>query len=407
METLLVIPPGDSKWWLLRPEFFAFIDKIQIDPKDYEKASSERNESGYQKLIWERLSVLTDKEKVILGDIPVSFELANQESKRKIDNIVTKEELLVGFIKDLSFAYRYWIDYNKQKLRLLPEGQWYAEEIIKQIPVWEDDLKLIREQGSKAFELKPEILTHTAVQILARVHLLNQTRKLCPGNPMTSLKEYEPFIKYIDLSFDVPLMTERTKLVSHYEGQPTFLDGSAHIGIDPDLEFLNFRLSQKNFWGRLISLFDNFKEARNTLREFQNRAQDVVYALAEAKFTKKVSDEFVSVNKNLKEEADRTRRRSKYLSKYFFGLSMIADPILSRVFSVICQKSENISERIESLRLYEKGFSKQGLSIYYGFLESLMDVSLIDKFPEMASDKKKPEDQRPFWRMDNNKGKIQ
>ena len=147
------------------------------------------------------------------------------------------------------------------------------------------------------------------------------------------------------------------------------------------------------------------------MREFQNRAQDVVYALAEAKFTKKVSNEFVSVNKNLKEEADRTRRRSKYLSKYlskyFFGLSMIADPILSRVFSVICQKSENISERIESLRLYEKGFSKQGLSIYYGFLESLMDVSLIDKFPEMVSDKKKPEDQRPFWRMDNNKGKIQ
>lgn len=407
METLLVIPPGDSKWWLLRPEFFAFIDKIQIDPKDYEKASSRRKESGYHKVIWERLSVLADKGKVILGDIPVSFELATEESKKQIDNIVTKEELLVGFIEDLSFAYRYWIDYNKQKLRLLPEGQWYAEEIIEQIPVWEDDLKLIREQGPKAFELKPEILTQVAVQVLARAHLLNQTRKSCPGNPMTSLKEYEPFIKYVDSLFDVPLMTERTKLVSHYEGQPTFLDGSAHMGIEPDLEFLNFRLSQKKFWGRIISLFDNFKEARNTLREFKNRAQDVVYALAEAKFTQKVSDEFVNLNRSLKEEADRTRRRSKYLSKFFFGLSLVADPITSRFFSIICQKSENISERIESLKLYEKGFSREGLSIYYGFLESLMDVSLIYKFPDMESDKKKPEGQRPFWRMDNNKGKIQ
>ena len=64
METLLVIPPGDAKWWLLRPEFFAFIDKIQIDPKDYAKTKSERKDSGYNKVIWDRLSVLIDKDKV-------------------------------------------------------------------------------------------------------------------------------------------------------------------------------------------------------------------------------------------------------------------------------------------------------------------------------------------------------
>ncbi len=78
METLLVIPPGDSKWWLLRPEFFAFIDKVQLDPKDFEKVSSRRHESGYHKVIWERLFLLADKGKVILKDIPISFNSATE-----------------------------------------------------------------------------------------------------------------------------------------------------------------------------------------------------------------------------------------------------------------------------------------------------------------------------------------
>ncbi len=37
METKLIITPDDSMWWILRPEFVTFIDKIIISKEQFEE----------------------------------------------------------------------------------------------------------------------------------------------------------------------------------------------------------------------------------------------------------------------------------------------------------------------------------------------------------------------------------
>lgn len=400
MEILLVIPPRDSKWWLMRPEFFAFIDKIRLDPDDYRRLKDRHGSSGYHKVLWDRLSALVDDGMVEIADIPVSFEKAKLEASETLRRILKDKRAIGTFIEDVAFSYRYWIDYNKQKLDLLPKEASYGDEILRQIPVWEEDLRLIERMGSGAFEEKPEILSQGTINVLSRVHLLRQADGLCPGLPMTSLKEYEPFLKYIDLSSKITLLTEHSRVVSRYNPKVYESDSGNHMGLNPDIDFLNYRMSKKTFIGRLHALWDNYKESRTVLRELQSRALDVALCLSEAKLTNKVTTEFLRVNQLLKDEASKTKKRSKYLSWAFFGLSFIPVPGLSQLFSTLCQGAKNLGQRIESLRLYEKGFSFRGTTAYYSFLESLMDIRRLSKFPDVPERENDSGKDKLFWRMD-------
>lgn len=402
MDLVLVIPPGDALWWLLRPEFFAFVDKIRLDPSDLKKIDERRSRYGYHKILWDRLSTLIDEEMVELQDIPVSFEEATDKASETMEVITKRSELSDLLIKDMAFAYRYWIDYNKQKLELLPKEAHYGGKITEQIPIWEADMNLLNKIGNKAFVERPEILSQTLLNVLTRVQLLRQANELSEGFPMTSLKEYEPFLKYIDPQADITLLTECSQVVSCYNPHADESNTGNHLGIEPDLEFLNYRMSKKSFIGRLRALWDNYKKSRVILREWQERTQDIVFCLSESHLTNKVSDEFLRVNKLLKDQASKTKKRSKYLSSTFFGLSFIPIPGISHLFSILSQGAKKIAERVESLALYEKGFSFKGTKVYYSFFESLMDISKIEKFPSI-NEKEDSQKEQLFWRVEDKK----
>lgn len=60
-------------WWILRPEFIAFVDKIIISPEQLEEERNSQTKSGYHKITWDRLEVLLDNDLIA----PLDFELDN------------------------------------------------------------------------------------------------------------------------------------------------------------------------------------------------------------------------------------------------------------------------------------------------------------------------------------------
>ena len=94
-----------------------------------------------------------------------------------------------------------------------------------------------------------------------------------------------------------------------------------------------------------------------------------------------------------------SKTRSEYLSYSFFGLSLIPIPELSILFGALGLGSSKLGEHIESSQYYLKGLSTKGLSAYYSFLESMVDVSKLEKFPDIQNDNNNiiaPD--KPFWR---------
>jgi hypothetical protein len=85
----------------------------------------------------------------------------------------------------------------------------------------------------------------------------------------------------------------------------------------------------------------------------------------------------------------------------FSGLSMLPVPFVSQLLNLLGMGSGKISEIIESGALANRGLSPNGLSAYYYFLESNINFSKLERFPEVEKENKKLGSnffEDPFWR---------
>lgn len=399
METKLIITPDDSMWWILRPEFVTFIDKIIISKEQFEEEERSKNKSGYHKVTWDRLNVLLDNNILEIKDIKIDNDKLNSLTNTTIKNIFNKNNPKLSVVADTIFAYEYWIDFNKQKLDLVPNDQDYHTDISQSMPTWLNDMELLKKEGLKAFKIKPGIKEFTLKNIIKKVHqikIINETYNECP---LTALKEYEPFLKYIDSNINSPFITERTAFT--YKNKiPSKLDGSVHLPIEPEYDFMRFNLSKIKFQNILKTLIDNYKEARNKIKELQKHSEEISFGLSQGKFNHKVTEDFININRYLLDNHRKVRSHSKYLSYCFFGLSLIPIPPVTALFGFLGLKSKKIAEYFESASFYFKGISPKGLSTYYSFNESLMDISKLNKFPDVQKDNNDfLYDKEKFWRI--------
>ena len=406
METKLIITPDDSMWWILRPEFTAFVDKIIMSPEQFNEEKNSKGRSGYHKITWDRLEVLLDNNFIEIKELNINENKLNKDTSDIINSIINADKIHHSIIEDTIFAYQYWIDFNNQKLELVPEDQEYHNEILKSMPIWENDLELIISKGEEAFTLRPEILKYTLTNIIKKVITIKYLNEMHQECPLTALKEYEPFLKYLELNLDAPLLTERTAFTYQEAIPSNFIHGSVHLPIEPEYDFMRFKLSKLRFNDLLKATFSNYKKSRIKVNELMNRSEEVAFNLSEGKIHQKVTNEFININTELLKSHHKIRKRSKYLSNCFFGLSLIPIPPIAALFGYLGLKSKKISEYVDSAQLYMKGITPNGLSTYYSFNESLMDVSKLDKFPEVNEENKsfKYENER-FWRerYDNNR----
>ncbi len=399
METKLIITPDDSMWWILRPEFTAFVDKIIMSPEQYEVEKKSKDKSGYHRTTWERLEVLIDNDLIEFKNLAIDDNKIQNETSSIIKTIFGENNIHPCILQDTIFAYDYWIEFNQQKLDLVPDDQDYHNDILSSMPKWKDDLLLLKSKGIEAFTIKPEIVKYTISNIISKVVLLKHLNERHGECPLTGLKEYEPFLKYIELNLDAPLLTERTAFTYKNKIPSRFLGGAVHLPVEPEYDFMKFKLSKLKFDQCLKSIFSNYKSARKKANELLKRSEEIAFNLAEGKMKQKVSNDFVNINQELLTNHRNIREKSKYLSYCFFGLSLIPIPPIAAFFGVLGLSSKKISEFIDSAQLHMKGITPNGLSTYYSFNESLMNVSKLDKFPDIQkSNKSFKYDKENFWR---------
>jgi hypothetical protein len=399
METKLIITPDDSMWWILRPEFTAFVDKIVMSPEQFKGEKNNKNRSGYHKTTWDRLEVLMDNNLIEIKDLNIDEEKINDETSTIIHSIFHSERIHPSILEDTIFAYEYWIEFNQQKLDLVPEDQDYHRDILKSMPLWKDDLKLLKSKGNEAFLQRPEIIKYGTTNIIKKVLSLKHLNESNQECPLTGLKEYEPFLKYIELNLDAPLLTERTAFTYKNQIPSNFIGGSVHLPVEPEYDFMRFKLSKLKFNELLKSTFSNYKDARKKANDLLNRSEEIAFNLSEGKLKQKVTDDFLNINKELLKNHRSIRKNSKYLSYCFFGLSLIPIPPIAALFGLLGLSSKKISEYVDSAQLYMKGITPNGLSTYYSFNESLMDISKLDKFPDVQKENKSFKyDKEKFWR---------
>lgn len=167
MDITLVAPPNDSMWWVLRPEFIGFIDKMVIDKDQWDREENGKARSGYHNLVWERLSVLMDEGLLKIMPLGIDSNKIERDAEELLEKVV--EENASGLVDDLIDAYNYWISFNELKTELLPKQQRYRKEILNLIPLWQSDLNLLRSARVEALTERPKILSFVAKNIFIKI----------------------------------------------------------------------------------------------------------------------------------------------------------------------------------------------------------------------------------------------
>ena len=204
MQTKLVVMPRDSMWWIVRPEFVAFLDKIVMDKSHFAFEKDEKDRSGFHRLAWDRLNVLGDTGLLELRDLGISDTDVKSKADRLLLLIQSNAEWLEQFCNDLAFGYQYWIDFNQMKIDLLPNNEEYIRLIRENMGTWLADLQALQQRGKLALEERPAILEYVGRNVLEKVvtlDLLASKHGLCP---LSALKEYEPFVKWLYAEFENP-----------------------------------------------------------------------------------------------------------------------------------------------------------------------------------------------------------
>jgi len=216
----IVIPPGHCKWWAVNPAIVLYVDSIIMPSNEFEKIYEGRNQNTYHRVVYKSVTLLKEEGILITSDSYFQKdEKILSNFKKQVRDIIQEcdKKKLLQVVKDLRFAYEYWIAYNRKKLEILDKSlkkdYKYFEVILKDMNVWEEDLKFLREIeyllvknekdiGPKKIDKLNVIFNVTFSNILTHVYLMLENAKLHQGSAFESLREYEPFFKYIALDLE-------------------------------------------------------------------------------------------------------------------------------------------------------------------------------------------------------------
>jgi hypothetical protein len=394
MAVRIVITPEDSMWWLMRPEFLAYVDEVLLDPADYDRVKREKSDSAYRAVVWKRLVVLGDNGLLRLGSIEIDWDRLNLQAERKIREILCDDEKTRVFVTDMIFAYRYWIEFNQQRLAIMPIEDDYADSVSLHLPVWVSDLRLLETRGKLALIERPEIVEQTAKSILIRVGSLREIARHHPGVAFASLKEFQPFLKYTDCGPDEPLPPGVLDVIKGYfprEPGRAWRD----LPVEPDMAFLLFDLSKRDFWERLSRLQDGFKGTRAVLGSLLAHLDDIAQGLRHGRLEAAVAAGYARLARELDDLEFATREGSPYLRDAFYGMSLVPTRSLSRMLRAASGDGAPAAQENPA----GPESRAEAPPAYYGMLECLLDLSrskpLRQAKPRRAAARHKPP---PFWR---------
>ena len=398
MAFRVIVTPDDTLWWLLRPEFIAFVDGIVMSREQFQHEEELQEKSGFHKVTWRRLSVLMDEGFVDLRDLALNSSELSQQATALIQDLLDRSESAEKVTRDLIFAYNYWISFNRQKLELLPTDQQYATTIDSLLPKWEEDRDCLEKSGMEALRTRPpirDVVFHNILQKVLAMRTLHERHQDCP---MLALKQYEPFLKYVESGADVPTFNE-TSRITFESTLPAMANGQIHLPAEPEFDFMRLRLSRLRFRDLLKAMRSNYRHTRQQVHRLTSIADDIAYGLGEGGISGEYTTDFYRLNQEFLDSQRARVKRSKYLAGAFFGLSLIPIPPLSALFGVLGLGASKVSEIIESITWERRGVSPAGSSAYFSFLESIMDVRHLGTFPDVKAENAKVfMGDKPFWR---------
>jgi len=380
MAVRIVITPGDSMWWLLRPEFLVYVDSVAVDPADYRRVESEKSESGYHAAVWRRLSVLRDRGVLDLVPVDARRSEAGAEADRRLAAIVADPDLAEALVADLIFAYRYWLEFNLQRLEALPLVDAYAESVREHLPLWEADLNLLLSRGVESFREQPKIIEQTARSILHRVACLRNLNSGSQGSAFASLRQFQPFIKYLELPPDFP-RESRVAAFGRWGADPSG-GRTLDLPVEPDLGFLSHRLGRAEFWERLSGLRAGFAEARSLVGALAEAASGVLEGLAAGRLEEAALERCARLEREAREAAAVVRTGSRYLGQAFHGVCLVPTLVLAAALGGVPPRAA------------------PGIKMGFYFIqESLLDLSKVKAPPRVGVWRKSGGARRyTFWR---------
>lgn len=403
MEINIVTLPKDSMWWIIRPEFIAYIDKIYMDKKQFKYEEDEKERSGFHKVAWERLNILLDNNMLDLIDINIDDSIVENDTNNIFKNIYRDSSSIEQFIDDLIFSYKYWIDFNILKIKLLPDNQEYSKLIKGFMTIWERDLKSLEENRKEALNSRPDIIDNVGRNIIKKIVTMNIMNEDLKYYPMSSLKEYEPFTKWLPNYKEKTYVTE--KIILSYKNSLINVNNKfVNLPLEPEYDFLRFKLEKQKFNRKIKEIKETYKVIKYKFREILSYSEELLFGIYESKWNQSVTNDLMILNKELSESTRKASRRSKYLSKAFGGLSFIPIPVLSQVLNGISLTSDEISRVFQSIQLTNKGIRSKGLKSYLSFLESMLNYKIYDKFPQIVEQNKEKvinTKTAPFWRIND------
>jgi hypothetical protein len=394
MPVRILITPEDTMWWLMRPEFLAYVDEIVLDPADYDRVKREKSDSAYRAVVWKRLRALGDNGLLQEGSIKIDWDLMSLQAERKIREILCDSEKTKVFVADIVFAYQYWIEFNQQRLAIMPIEDDYAETVKLHMPVWMSDLALLERRGKLAFVERPEIVEQTARSILIRVASLRELAMHYPGIAFASLKEFQPFLKYTDCGPEEPLPAGAFEVIRGYF--PKDVGRLARdLPVEPDVAFLMFDMSKRSFWEHLSVLRDRYKGARAILGSILAHLDEIGKGLKQGRIETEVLTGYGRLMRELDDLELAGREGSPYLRDVLYGLSLLPTRSLTRMLEVA---RGNDLRPVESPSVGAEG-QAEAPPAYYGILESLLDITKLKPLrppkARLAGARRKLP---PFWR---------
>jgi len=217
----IIIPPEHCKWWAVNPAIVLYVDSIIMPSDEFEKINEGKNQNTYHRVVYKSVTLLKKEGILITSDSYFQKdEKMLSNLKKQVRDIIQEcdKKKLLQVIKDLRFAYEYWIAYNRKKLEILDKSlkkdYKYFEVILKDMNVWEEDLKFLREIeyllvesekdiGLKKIDKLNVIFDVTFSNILTHVYVMLENAKLHQGSAFESLREYEPFLNILLLIWKI------------------------------------------------------------------------------------------------------------------------------------------------------------------------------------------------------------
>jgi hypothetical protein len=375
MGMCIVVSPGDSMWWLLRPEFLAYVDRVRVDPADYARVESEKSDSGYHAAVWRRLSVLAANGVLDLSPVEVDWESCGVEAEQRLEKVLPDERLAEVFIADLIFVYRYWLEFNQQRLETLPVVDAYAQCVREHLPVWTSDLELLVNRGRQALLDQPKILQQTARSIVGRAVCLREVNRRYRGAAFASLRQFQPFVKYAECPQDFP--PDACLEVFGVNGKDLPAARTINLPVEPDLSFLSHGMSKLDYWTRLSAIRSDYAGMRARLSSLGAAGVELIDNLRDGRLDLRAAQACAGLERELADLGSKIRAGSPYLREAFYGLCLVPTVALARTLEAVGEEGGRGAAPPPGKPDADLVSCPEACG-YYAIQESLLDLSRVE-----------------------------